>query len=69
MERGISHIIIETDSTNLVKALQSSTFDQAPSGVIFQEVCHLLDFHFVVKGIYFAHDLVTNALMLLLILV
>jgi hypothetical protein len=51
MERGISHVIIETDSTNMVKALQSSAFDQAPSGAIFQELRLLLALHFVVKGI------------------
>ena len=53
MDKGLSHVIIETDSTNLVSALQSSSFDQAPDGVIFKEVRDLLDLHFVVKSICF----------------
>lgn len=36
----------------MVQALQSSSFDQAPSGAIFQELRLILELHFVVKGIY-----------------
>jgi hypothetical protein len=36
----------------LARALQSSSIDQAPSGVIFQELRLVLDMHFVVKGIH-----------------
>jgi ribonuclease HI len=52
MDMGISQVIIETDSTNLVQALLSGSFDQAPSGAIFQELRLVLELHFVVKGIY-----------------
>jgi ribonuclease HI len=37
MVRGTSHVITETDSTNLISAMQSGSFDQAPSGVIYKE--------------------------------
>jgi ribonuclease HI len=35
MSAGISQVLIETDCANLVAALQSSSFDLAPGGVIF----------------------------------
>jgi ribonuclease HI len=35
---GISHVIVEIDSTNLVSALRSSAFDHSPGGVVFREV-------------------------------
>lgn len=53
MDRGISHNIIETDSTNLVSALLSSAFYQAPGGVIFRELRDTLELHFVVRSIYY----------------
>ncbi|KAF8652528.1 hypothetical protein HU200_062727 [Digitaria exilis] len=51
MSRGISRVIVETDSTNLAAALQSKSFDQAPGGVIFQEARELLNSHFVLHGV------------------
>ena len=42
MEVGISRVIIETDSVNLVTAIQSRSFDRAPGGVIFKEIRDLL---------------------------
>ena len=42
-EWGMQHIILETDSTTLVKALQSSEYDLAPGGgVFFREAKFLL---------------------------
>ena len=38
-------VALETDSTNLVKALTSNTFDQAPGGIIFREARVLLSLH------------------------
>jgi hypothetical protein len=35
---GMVNIELETDSTNLVKALNSSEFDLAPEGVLFREM-------------------------------
>ncbi|KAF8783763.1 hypothetical protein HU200_000197 [Digitaria exilis] len=51
MDRGISNIIIETDSTNLVWALQSNAFDQAQGGVIFREIRDMLELHFAVSNV------------------
>jgi hypothetical protein len=50
MDAGISQVIVETDSTSLVAALQSPSFDQAPGGVIFREAPSLLALHFTVHG-------------------
>jgi len=47
MVRGISRVIIETDSTNLVSALCSNAFDRAPGGTIFSEARSILMQHFV----------------------
>jgi hypothetical protein len=55
MDAGISQVIVETDSTSLVAALQSPSFDQAPGGVIFREAPSLLALHFTVHGICFVH--------------
>jgi len=46
MNRGISRVIIETDSTNLVSALRGNAYDQAPGGVIFSEARGVLEMHF-----------------------
>ena len=43
--------MIESDSRNLVTALQSSDFDGAPGGVIFREARHLLSLYFQVFSI------------------
>ena len=51
MELGISRVALETDSTNLVKALTSNSFDQAPGGIIFREVRVLLSMHFVLVSL------------------
>ena len=51
MELGISRVIVETDSTSLVKALNSNTFDQTPGGVIFREIRALLALYFVPASI------------------
>jgi hypothetical protein len=45
MEKGISNVLNETDSMNLVSALQSNYYDQAP-GVVFRETRHMMDLHF-----------------------
>nr|CAB3466539.1 unnamed protein product [Digitaria exilis] len=42
MARGISQVIIETDSANLASALRSTSFDQAVGGAIFREARDLL---------------------------
>jgi ribonuclease HI len=34
---GISRIIIESDSSNLIKALQTPLYDQAPGGLLYKE--------------------------------
>ncbi|RLM64906.1 uncharacterized protein C2845_PM16G21420 [Panicum miliaceum] len=47
MEVGISRVIVETDSTNLLSAIQTAKFDQASGGVIFREIRELLSLHFV----------------------
>jgi len=47
MEVGISHVIIETDSLILIKAIQSNSFDRAPAGAIIKEIRELLALHFV----------------------
>ncbi|RLN33245.1 hypothetical protein C2845_PM03G27040 [Panicum miliaceum] len=53
MEIGISQVIIETDSVNLVNAVQLGSFDRAPGGVIFKEIRELLELHFV--PLHFIH--------------
>lgn len=50
MSRGISRVIVETDSANLVLALRSDDYDQASGGAIFREARNLLDLHFVHVG-------------------
>ena len=47
MEEGISRVAIETDSANLVAAIMTNRFDQAPGGVLFREIRVLLSLHFV----------------------
>jgi hypothetical protein len=49
MDIGISRIILETNSSNLVTALQSASFDQSPGDVIFRE--DLLALHFVLADV------------------
>jgi hypothetical protein len=51
MSIGISQVIIETDSVTLATAIKSSSYDQAPGGVIFQEIRDVLDLHFNVYGV------------------
>jgi hypothetical protein len=63
MERGISHVIIETDSTNMVKALQSSAFDQAPSGAIFRSCVSYLPYILLSRIFVMFHGLVIIVLM------
>lgn len=46
-DEGISQVIIESDSTNLVSAIQTSQFDQAPDGVIFRGIREVLSLQFV----------------------
>ena len=45
-EAGISRVIVESDSTNLLTAIQTPQFDQAPGGVIFREIRELLSLQF-----------------------
>jgi hypothetical protein len=40
------HIHIETDSMNLVRAMQASYFDLAPEGVIYRDLRVFLRLHF-----------------------
>ena len=66
---GISLVIVEADSTNLLSAIQTASFDQAPGGVIFKEIRDLISFHFIdVKFSYVprscnrsAHELVQSS--------
>jgi len=44
---GISRVIVEADSTNLLSAFQTARFDQAPGGVIFKEIRDLISLHFI----------------------
>ena len=46
LNRGISRVIIETDLTNLVSALHSNAYNQAPGGAIFSEARGVLEMHF-----------------------
>lgn len=70
MEKGISNVLNETDSMNLVSALQSNNYDQAPGGVVFRETRHMVDLHFHVVGIPYvprscnrcAHELARSGL-------
>ncbi|RLM98555.1 hypothetical protein C2845_PM06G23010 [Panicum miliaceum] len=56
MDLGISRVILETDSSNLVKALSSNAFDQAPGGVLSRELRVLLSMHFVPEYcLYFSY--------------
>jgi ribonuclease HI len=56
MDLGISGVAVETDSSNLVEALTSNKFDQAPGAVIFKELRMLLALHFVPTNIsYVSH--------------
>jgi ribonuclease HI len=69
-EWGVSRVIIESDSLNLVKALKTTSFDQAPGGVLFMEAREIINMHFIVVDIrhcrrsanYCAHMLAHNAL-------
>lgn len=47
MDAGISHVVIEADSSNLVAAVNSDGFDQAVGGVLFKEIRLILSLHFV----------------------
>jgi hypothetical protein len=51
MTIGISRVIIETDFMTLVRAILSLSYDQAPSGVIFEEIRDVLDLHFNFHGV------------------
>ena len=51
MDLGISRVGVEIDSSNLVEALSSNKFDQAPGAVIFKELRMLLALHFVPTNI------------------
>lgn len=53
-ELGISRIIPETDSKNLVQAITTCDFDQAPGGVIFREIKEMLSLHFNPDRIVFS---------------
>jgi ribonuclease HI len=35
---GMMHVIIETDSQNLVRAMRGTDFDRAPEGVIYRDL-------------------------------
>jgi hypothetical protein len=52
MSIEIARVIIKTDSITLASAIRSPTYDQAPGGVIFQEICDVLDLHFNVYGVF-----------------
>jgi len=54
---GISLVIVEADSTNLLSAIQTASFDQAPGGVIFREIRDLISLHFIdVEFSYVPHS-------------
>ncbi|RLN27709.1 hypothetical protein C2845_PM05G08320 [Panicum miliaceum] len=53
MEMGISRIIIETDSSVLIKAIRTSDYDCGPGGVIFKEIRELLSLHFIHESIVY----------------
>jgi ribonuclease HI len=37
-EWGVTHVLIESDSQNLVRAMQSTEFDRAPEGIIYRDL-------------------------------
>jgi hypothetical protein len=43
---GLESIILETDSANTVKALQSTEFDLSPASVLYKEARELIRLHF-----------------------
>lgn len=47
----ISHIVLETDSLNLQKALTSEAFDFSPGGWLFREARFCLSTDFIVHSI------------------
>jgi len=59
-ELGISRIIPETYSKNLVQAITTCDFDQAPGGVIFREIKEMLSLHFNPHRIVFLPVLVIS---------
>ena len=40
--QGMQHVMVETDSQTLVKALQTDEFDRAQGGVLFREAKFLM---------------------------
>jgi len=47
MDHGLSHIILETDSTILVDALQFCSYDFSACGVLFREAKFLMSINFI----------------------
>jgi hypothetical protein len=37
-DRGMVNVIVESDASNLIRAVQSSEFDRAPEGVIYRDI-------------------------------
>jgi ribonuclease HI len=58
---GISRIIIESDSTNLLQALQTSHYDQAPGGLLFMEAREEIRLNFDVVSFNHCKRVCNNA--------
>jgi hypothetical protein len=56
MDQGMSHIILESNSTILVQALQSSDYDFSTAGVLTREAKFLISMNFVHVDVV-AHEL------------
>ena len=46
IDKGISQILLETDSSILVEALQSCSYDFSANGVLFREAKFLMSLNF-----------------------
>ena len=50
---GVAQVIIETDSSNLVRAIETTEFDRAPEGVIYRDIRAFVQLNFnSVKFVY-----------------
>ena len=67
---GMQHVILETDSQILVKALRTEEYDRAPGGVLFREAKFLMTTMFASASVFYvpricnvaAHDLASIGL-------
>ena len=53
--QGMQHVMVETDSQTLVKALQTDEFDRAQGGVLFREAKFLMATMFSSASVVHVH--------------